>query len=155
MRCSNEALLSVKHDNTMEGQLKLCYIDYADSLYRNATIKNGSATSKAYVGDNGVTLCTIVIPISICFTAFQYIRICQRNTAFYPNLWWRWRSRRLETPLSWNICSAKNVWIFHIPSSIHFTGRKNCWLNAAMSCRVVHNQYRHCMRLGVAVLNGL
>ena len=34
--------------------------------------------------------------------------------------------------------TAKNVWIFHTPSSIHFTERKNYWLNAAMSGRVVY-----------------
>ena len=45
--------------------------------------------------------------------------------AFYPNHFLRWSSRRLDTPLSWKSCIAKNVWIFHIIYS--FYGRKE-WL---------------------------
>ena len=58
---------------------------YADVLlFRNVTVESVSTSPKAYVGDNGSTLCTVVISTSICFKAFQYIRICQRNTDFYP-----------------------------------------------------------------------
>ena len=42
-----------------------------NSLYRNATIENVSTTLKAYTGDNGSTLCQIVIVISIGFEAFN------------------------------------------------------------------------------------
>ena len=101
------------------------------------------------MGDSGSTLCLIiVIPTSICFKAFRYVLICQRNTGFYPKYMYlfRWRSQRLETHLRWNSCILKNVWIFDTifysfygASSIHFTGRKNCWLNAAMCDRVVQH----------------
>ena len=88
-------------------------------------------TSKAYVGDNG----SVVIPISVCFfKAFQYIWICQRNTGFYHLL-------RRRSSLGAEMFALKRT-----PPSIHFMGRKNCWPNAAMSGRVVHNQYRQCMR---------
>ena len=40
---------------------------------------------------------------------FQYIRICQRNTGFYPKHLLRWRLRRLQTLQSWNDWFAKNV----------------------------------------------
>ena len=39
----------------------------------------------------------------------------------------------------------RTYWYF-TSSFIHFTGRKICWLNAAMSGRVVLNQSRHCIR---------
>ena len=55
---------------------------YADVHYRNVTIAR--TLRKHCVGDNRSTLCTVVIPISVCFKAFQYILICQRNTGFYP-----------------------------------------------------------------------
>ena len=145
---------------TSQCGIDLCMTDgyilavyYADVLFRNVTTENVSVTSKEYVGDNGSTLCIIVIQISFCFKAFQYIRICQWNTGFNPKHLLRWRSRLLETPLCWKFCIAKNVWIFHTPSTIHFTGRKNCWLNAAMSGGVVHYQYRHCISFHVTIWN--
>ena len=82
-----------------------------------------SAPPKAYVGDNGSMLCTVVIPISICFKAFQYIRLRQRNTGFL------FVALTFATPRNASEMKcfiAKNVWIFHIPSCIHFTKRKNC-----------------------------
>ena len=35
---------------------------------------------------------------------------------------------------------------YFTPSSVHFTENKKCWPNAAIIGRVVHNQYRHCIR---------
>ena len=40
-------------------------------LYRNVTIENASTSSKAYAGDNGSTLCLIVIPIQFAFKRFN------------------------------------------------------------------------------------
>ena len=82
-------------------------------FYWNIATENVSATSKAYMGDSGSTLCSIVIAIPVCFKAFQYIWICQWNAGFYTKHLLHWHSRRLKTPLSWNSCIAKNVWIFH------------------------------------------
>ena len=65
--------------------------------------------------------------------AFQYIRIFQRNTGFYPKHLLRWRSRRLETHLSWNYCIAKNVWMFHNIYSGILRGE-----STVMSGRAVH-----------------
>ena len=99
-------------------------------LYQNFAIKNANVTSKAYVGDNMFNR----------YSDFRFIRICQWNTGFYPKHLLHWCSRRLETPLRRNSCVAKNVWVFHtIFYSFYDWRRKNCWLNAAMSGRVVHN----------------
>ena len=43
---------------------------YADVLYLSVSIENNSLTSKAPVGDNGSTLCSMVIPILTCFQLF-------------------------------------------------------------------------------------
>ena len=76
----------------------------------SVTTENVSGTSKALAGDNGsTTLCSVVIPNLTCFKAFRYIRICQRNSGYYPKDLLRWRSRRLDTFLGWTFC---NIYIF-------------------------------------------
>ena len=51
--------------------------------------------------------------MELSVSAFRYIRICQRSSDYYPYNLLRWRSRRLETFLSWTCCIAKNVRLFH------------------------------------------
>ena len=113
--------------------IDVCIIDgymlnnyYADVLYHSVTTENVSTTPKAYMGDDGSTLCTVANPISICFKAFQYIRICQRNTGFYPKAFVALTFTTHRNASEIKCFIAKNVWIFHTPSSVHFTGRKNC-----------------------------
>ena len=55
---------------------------YAEvSLPTSDIIENVSVTSKSFVGDNGSTLFSMVIN---SFSAFRYIRVCQRNSGYFP-----------------------------------------------------------------------
>ena len=103
-------------------EIDLCMMDEQDFssimltfLYLSVTTENVSITSKALVGDNGSTLCSMVIPNFNFLLTFRYIRICQWNShgGYYPNDLLRWRSWRLEMFLSWTSCISKNVRLFH------------------------------------------
>ena len=87
-----------------------------------------------YVGDNGTTLCLIVIPISICFKAFQYIRIilstkyCLLPKTFVVLMF---TTPRKASELKFLHCKERMdihtiLYSFYGAFSIHFTGRKNC-----------------------------
>ena len=99
-------------------------------------------TPKAYVG-------RCYIPLSFQFQfalkLFNSSRSVNETLAFTQNvLALTYTTPRNASEMKFFI--AKNAWIFHTPCSIHFTDRKNCWLNAAMSGWVVDNQHRHCIR---------
>ena len=53
-------------------------------LYLSVTTVNVSFTSKALLGDDGSTLCSVVIANFNLLSTFRYIRICQRNSGYYP-----------------------------------------------------------------------
>ena len=105
--------------------------------YLSVNVENVSIITEALVGDSGSTLCSMVIPNFACFEAFRYIRIYQRNNDCYqlPK-----RYLTLTFP-RWTVCIANNVRVFLTIFNSFYEGK------CRMSGRVVHNQYRHCIRV--------